>query len=151
MSNKIEVILAKANWCPHCTNFMPVFEKSTEDYGKEYEFSYYDFADDAASPNKSNFDNDHGELSSLIEGYPTVFVKINKSHTQVNPTIITNNNIDKAVKDFIKNIQIGCKTIMSGGKVEHINLEGGSIEKNIIFKNKYMKYKEKYFKLKNNL
>jgi thiol-disulfide isomerase/thioredoxin len=151
MENKVKVILAKASWCPHCTHFMPVFEKSTEDYGEKYEFSYYDFADDAASPNKSNFENDHGELTNSIEGYPTVFVKINKSHIQVNPTLIRNNNINKAVEDFIKNIEDGRKTIMSGGKLEHINLEGGFIEKNNIFKNKYMKYKEKYYKLKNNL
>ena len=152
MTNRIEVILAKASWCPHCTHFMPIFEKANEDYGDQYKFSHYDFADDAASPNKSNFEDDHKELIDLVDGYPTILLKKdNKTHTKINPTIIKNNNIDKAVLEFRSNIENGLKTLESDRKVEHIKLDGGSLFNEDIYKNKYMKYKEKYFKLKNKL
>jgi len=156
MSNKIKVILAKASWCPHCTNFMPIYEKVSEDYGDKYEFSHYDFADDASSPNKANFENDHNELINSIEGYPTIILKNNKSHITIEPTVIRNNNIEKAVSEFMNNIELGIKTLKSDRKKEYINLEGGySISREVlsksddIFKHKYMKYKEKYHKLKN--
>ncbi len=151
MTNKTEVILAKASWCPHCVHFMPIFEKSSEDYGNKYKFSYYDFADDAPSPNKDNFENDHAELSNSIEGYPTIFLKTGGGkHTQISPSIIKNNDINKAVKDFINNIENGYKSLLSDGKIKYINLEGGFMEDDFLFKNKYMKYKQKYLKLKNN-
>jgi thiol-disulfide isomerase/thioredoxin len=152
MTNKIKVILAKASWCPHCTHFMPIYEKAKEDYEDEYEFSCYDFADDAPNPNRSNFENDHGELVDLVDGYPTIFLKKdNKTYTKIDPTIIRDNDKNKAVKEFKNNIENGKKTLESDRKEEHITLEGGSSLNEDIYKNKYMKYKEKYFRLKNNL
>jgi len=190
MTNKIQVILVKAHWCPHCTRFMHIFNKARNDNNDKYEFTYYDFADDinfydknnnkkndnddnddvGFCGNKDNFINNHKELYDLVEGYPTIFVKIdddNKKHTIIEQTIIKNNDINNAVNQFIKNIEFGIKNIQSDNKIEYKNLEGGfcninnhkNIEATIIdnnnfenkYKNKYMKYKEKYYKLKNNL
>ena len=150
MINKPQVILAKAILCPHCTQFMPIYEKASEDYGNKYDFSWYDFADDAPIPNKDNFENDHEGLVNIIDGYPTVIIKLNnKSHVKVDPTLIRNNDINKAVKEFINNIENGLKTLSSGRRKEYISLEGGyNIENDNLFKNKYIKYKQKYLKLK---
>ena len=151
MSDKIKVILAKASWCPHCSDFMPIYEKATENQGNKYEFNCYDFADDAPTPNKNNFEDDHRELVNLIDGYPTIFVKINdNSHIKVDPTIIRNNDINKAVKEFINNIENGLKTLSSGRRKEYVRLEGGFIENDEYYKNKYIKYKQKYVELKKN-
>jgi len=152
MSIKTKVILAKASWCPHCDNFMPVYDKASEKYGENYEFSFYDFADDAPSPNKSNFEDEHQELVDLVDGYPTVFLKRdNKTHTKINTSVIKNNNLEKAVNEFGNNIENGYKNLISDKKMEYISLGGGLINNNDYYKNKYMKYKQKYFELKNKL
>jgi len=152
MSIKTKVILAKASWCHNCDNFMPVYDKASEKYGENYEFSFYDLADDAPSPNRSNFENDHQELVDLVDGYPTVFLKKdNKTHTKINTSVIKNNNLEKAVNEFGNNIENGYKNLISDKKMEYISLGGGLINNDNFYKNKYMKYKQKYFELKNKL
>jgi len=154
MNNKSQVILARAHWCRFCEDFIPIFNKAKDDYSDKYEFHNYDFADNTPSPNKQDFINKYGgSLVDKIKGYPTIFLKIDEDgkdlYIDVNSTIIKNNDLNKAVKDFIKNIDNSHKTLLSDRKKEIINLNGGF--NNESYKHKYMKYKEKYYKLKNNL
>jgi len=150
MNNKPQVLLARAHWCHYCIDFMPIFEKAIMDHSDKYEFKNYDFADDGIMPNKDSFANDHSELVDKIEGYPTVFLKIKKDNkilnSTVNTTRIINNDINKAVNEFIANIDKEYKTLSSDSKKEYF---GGDLSSDNFYKNKYMKYKEKYYKLKN--
>ena len=63
-SNNKDVYLFKAEWCPHCTSFLPSWEKLKEDYESEYNFITYD-----SEKNKK-------EISQWkIQGFPTIIVK----------------------------------------------------------------------------
>ena len=85
--DKKDVFLFKAEWCPHCKNFMSQWEKLESDHGKKYNFITYD----------SNEDSEEIKNWS-IQGYPTIMVKKGKDVMEyVGP------NEYNAVLNFIKN------------------------------------------------
>ncbi len=62
--NKINVILFKADWCGHCKNFKPTWEKVSKMYENKYNFIVYD-----ADTQKKYFEE------YKVDAFPTVLIK----------------------------------------------------------------------------
>lgn len=178
MTQKISIILTRANWCPHCQHFEPIFEiaKNTykkHDYLKDFEIGFEDY-DLASDDIKNTFMLNHHNIKDKIQGYPTVFVNLkNKTSKQneyfsIEHTVVDNNieeskQQNEAAKLFLTNIENGLKSFNSenkvlfiqkgGNKLNHCGIEGGSInvKNNDIYKAKYIKYKSKYIEFKKSL
>lgn len=177
MTQKISIILTRANWCPHCQHFEPIFEEAKNiykkhDYLKDFEIGFedYDLAEDDI---KNTFMLNHNDISDKIRGYPTVFINLkNKTskqndyftieHTIVDSNIAESKQHNHAAKKFLENIANGLKSFDSENKVLFIQQGGNksmpcsvggnlSINNQAIFKEKYLKYKSKYIELKKSL
>ena len=84
----------------------------------------------------------------------------NKKKTEfIDHTVVTEEGSlgeKKAVKEFINNIVNKYRSILSGGKEEHMSVQkGGMINyitnvEEVKYRKKYLKYKSKYLELKNN-
>ena len=82
-----EVMLFKADWCPHCNNFSSSWKEIQNKYKKKYKFITYD-----SDENKEKMQ----EYS--IEGFPTIMMKNgNKLIEHQGPADL------KHVIDFIEN------------------------------------------------
>tara|TARA_A100001015_G_C15040576_1_gene739360 strand:- start:1448 stop:1804 length:357 start_codon:yes stop_codon:yes gene_type:complete len=87
-SDKKEVYLFKADWCPHCKAFLPVWEKLSNDLGSQHDFVLYD-----GDKNKDKVDE------WKVDGFPTIIVKKgNDAMEYMGP------NEYNSVSDFIRNI-----------------------------------------------
>lgn len=63
-NDKKDILLFKAEWCPHCKNFMTHWKKLESDHGNKYNFITYDS------------DKNSEEIKDWsIQGYPTIMVK----------------------------------------------------------------------------
>lgn len=62
--NKVDVILFKADWCGHCKNFKPTWEKVAEIYNKKFNFIVYD-----ADKQREKFEE------YKVDAFPTVLIK----------------------------------------------------------------------------
>jgi thiol-disulfide isomerase/thioredoxin len=167
MPGMTDVMLVKASWCGHCNRFEPIF-KNTEKYINNNSFfkeqnvnlKSFDFGDENI---KKDFENKYGKITKYIEGFPTVIIRhenesknnvkytlIDTTHEDVN--ITENDRLNKATELFVTNIRNGYDSLLiqSGGNYEPIleqSLENKLSE--IHYKKKYLFYKEKYTKLKN--
>ena len=63
-NNKKDVFLFKAEWCPHCKNFLPTWKELKKNLGQKYNFTIYD-----SDKNKNEIEQ------WKIQGFPTVIVK----------------------------------------------------------------------------
>ncbi len=63
-SNKLDIILFKADWCGHCTKFKPTWEKVSEMYNKKFNFIVYD-----ADKQRDKFEE------YKVDSFPTVLLK----------------------------------------------------------------------------
>jgi len=143
MSQKISIILTRANWCPHCQHFEPIFENAKKlckkhDYLKDFEIGFedYDLANDDV---RNTFMLNHNDITDKIQGYPTVFVNLkNKTSKQndyftIEHTIIDNDEkideskqIEQAAMNFLINITNGLKSFNSENKVLFIQKGGNN-------------------------
>jgi thiol-disulfide isomerase/thioredoxin len=176
MSQKISIILTRANWCPHCQHFEPIFENAKKlykkhDYLKDFEIGFEDY-DLANNDIKNTFMLNHNDIKDKIQGYPTVFVNLkNKTSKQndyftIEHTVIDNDDnidvskqIEQASMNFLLNITNGLKSFNSENKVLFIQKGGYNLSRENKFnqcgiggsfldlKNKDI-YKEKYLKYK---
>ena len=172
MSQKITVILARANWCGHCQNFEPVYDKSksilknhTELKNFDIKFEDYDLANNDV---KNRFMLSHFDALNKVEGYPTVFVKISDnnsnsnsnsnsnyhtiSHTVVDESKTEKEQLTDASVRFLDNISNLIKSLNSDNKSKFIQTGGSTINyktslKEEYYRKKYLKYKSKYLKL----
>ncbi len=86
--HKQELILFKADWCGHCKNFKPVWEKLTGDFNKvEYD----------ADKDKSIIAR-YKEEGFPIQGYPTIMLKDKKTNTMVE---YNGNRDESSLLDFV--------------------------------------------------
>lgn len=173
MSQEISVILTRANWCPHCKHFEPIFklaeeisESGTNKFLKDYKIKFedYDLADNDV---KNTFTLNHYDIKDKIEGYPSLFVnfknKTSKSndyvqidHTVINNELSKNKQETDAAERFLKNIVNSLKEIGSDNKISYVQ-QGGeqnnskcglNFDNNNIVGGENDKYKSKYLKYK---
>jgi thiol-disulfide isomerase/thioredoxin len=138
-NQELKVILSKVAWCGHCTNFLPVFNKSQKltknnKYLKNtnVNFEVYDMEEDLAKFKSNNYE----DLLPQINGYPTVIVTSLKNGKRVNAEII-NHSSDPL--EFINTV---------GETYNKLVSQSGGYEEEEFYKQKYLKYKFKYTELK---
>jgi len=149
MSNKISIILARANWCHFCRDFEPIYNLAKDIHKKfdelknyDIDFEDYDLADDDI---KNTFMVNYYDLKDKLKGYPTVFVnfknknqKINNyvtiDHTIVNDNVKQDNQHIDAAERFIKNIINILMSKNSDNKILYVQ-DGGNNK--CEFKNDY--------------
>lgn len=167
MSQEILIILAKAGYCKYCKDFEPIFKTAEDicksnDFLKDYNIKFDDY-DMANNDVRNTFMITHNKIKDQIKWYPTVFVNIRdtsdkknmiNNYITIEPTIIDpkideKKQQEEAAKRFLENIINGIKTLQSDSKTNYIQTGGTS--KNEIYKSKYLKYKSKYYELKNTL
>ena len=167
MSKEISVIFVRANWCGHCRNFEPIFNETRQnyldnDFFKNYKMKFVDY-DLESSEGKISFENSHREAKKLISGFPTIIIKISDNdetgkyhtidHTVVDSTVEKNKQHRKASNEFLNNLIDLIKTVNSDQKITYTH-EGRFNNKfrtplsEKKLRNKYLKYKSKYLKLK---
>ena len=137
-SNKeLKVILSKVKWCGHCTDFLPIFNKSQEFVKKnkilknvKVNFEVYDMEEDAGL-----FKTKYEDLVDQIKGYPTVFV------TQIED----GKRIKTVDIDYSDNPEIFIENI---SKTYNKLTQNGGFNEEELYKQKYLKYKAKYIQLK---
>jgi thiol-disulfide isomerase/thioredoxin len=172
MSHKINIILAKASWCPHCVDFTPIYELARKKINAqmqldncEIDFDSYELDKDIQA---NEFKQKYPGLIDFLEGYPTVFFRMtekqNNNPVKVKTEFInhsvanggTQQAMNNAAEEFIQNIINKYKSILSGGKELHISVQKGGMSnymtsnQEVKYRNKYLKYKSKYLTLKNN-
>lgn len=157
----IEVILAMANYCGHCHAFLPIFEKAEKmakkheilkDYDVNFEIYDFDSNNEKAKKHEIDFNNEHPEIINNVDGFPTVFVKINgkKGDGNVYATVqhtIDKTGVDDASNDFLDGIANEIKNIDSNGKEKYVNVNTQVGGNNDGF-NDYLNYKKKYLTMK---
>ncbi len=80
-SNKIQIILFKADWCGHCKTFKPLWEALSKKYESKYEFITYD-----ADNNTKMFEEYN------VDAFPTIKIK--------NGSDIIDYNGDRSIEDL---------------------------------------------------
>lgn len=167
MSKEISVIFVRASWCGHCRNFEPIFEKTKQnyldnDFFKDYKMNFVDY--DLESPErKFSFESSHPDATKLISGFPTIIIKIadndkiGKYHT-IEHTVVASKFKERdqhreASNEFLNNLIDLIKTVNSDQKITYTHevrfnnkFRTPLSEKKL--RNKYLKYKSKYLKLK---
>jgi thiol-disulfide isomerase/thioredoxin len=169
MYREIKIILGHTSWCPHCRDFFPIFELAEKKINPNNKLdgckiNFVSFEMDKDN-NESKFRQEYPELIDYLKAYPTVYFQLIDNNTNKKKTEIINHTVakqtgeigkKKAAEEFINNIVNTYKTIMSGGKEQHMSVQKGGMLNNITsveevkYRNKYLKYKSKYLELKNN-
>lgn len=144
MTQKISIILIRANWCPHCQHFEPIFENAKKiykkhDYLKDFEIGFedYDLANDDV---KNTFMINHNDIKDKIQGYPTVFINLkNKTskqndyfmveHSVINDKVDKLKQVEEAAINFLLNITNVLKSFNSENKVLFIQKGGDNFNK----------------------
>lgn len=166
MSDKTDVLLVYAEWCPHCKYFEPIF-KNTENFLKKdkalksnkINLKSFDFANEGT---KQQFDEEYGSVSKYIDGFPTVLLR-HEGEREVKYTTIDTSHEDQSIKEekkrlnnatkqFVKNIKSGFDSLFpqKGGSNYETMLEH-SLETQLhdmYWKKKYEYWKKKYIELK---
>jgi hypothetical protein len=169
MKQEILIILTKAGYCGHCKNFEPIYEIAkniykSNDFLKNYNIKFEDY-DMVNNDIKNTFIINHNNIKDKIQWYPTVFINIRDTndknnivneyltieHTVIDPKNDEKNQQQEAAKRFLENIINSIKTMETENKITYIQTGGINASDNNLYKKKYLKYKSKYFELKNNL
>lgn len=172
MSHQINIILAKASWCPHCVDFMPIYELAKEKMNSKKLLDDCKITFDAFDLDKetqaSEFKQKYPGLIDFLEGYPTVYFRMSESQTNnphkvktefINHAVAKEQNkeaFEAAANEFIDNIVNKYKSVLSGNKELHLSVQkGGMIDymtsaQEVKYRKKYLKYKSKYLTFKNN-
>ena len=158
-----------ASYCGHCHHFEPIYDKTSKiiksnPFFKDYtiNFEKYDFDESKTNDYKTehDFGETHPEIINNVEGFPTVFVKIDGLKGDGGSYSIIQHSVEKgdgengAVNEFIDNIMNEVKTVGTNGKEKFLTVQhGGSNEKGDCCKvnnnfDKYIDYKAKYLMIK---
>lgn len=117
------ITLYHASWCPHCVNFMPIWNELKPQLAKiGVKYAEYESDANAVEVDKAN-----------IRSFPTIKInKGNKVYDYAGPR-----TVDAIMAEF------------SGQRGGKLNKVYGNDDE--YYKIKYLKYKAKYFKLKDTL
>lgn len=167
MSQEILIIMAKAGYCSHCKNFEPIYEIAKNIYKsnnflKNYNIKFEDY-DMVNNDIKNTFIINHNDIKDKIKWYPTIFVNIRDTsdknniineystieHTIIDPKIEEKKQQEDAANRFLENIVNRIKTLEAENKITYLQTGGLNLSNNDIYKKKYLKYKSKYYELKN--
>lgn len=134
MAKASKVILYYADWCGHCQNFKPEWNKfkqlANENGIKAVDFEANRDAKKIAEEN--------------IDGYPTIMLEYGANKTQ--------EYTGQRNAKIILEIALGnVKHVQAAGGDSLPQCGGGKIEKSSNYRNKYEKYKAKYLILKQKL
>ena len=80
-----EIMLFKADWCGHCQDFLPTWEKISKDPNMKISFKTFD-----SDKNKDDIEN------YKIKGFPTLLLKADNKVIEYNGS-----RDEKSIKDFI--------------------------------------------------
>ncbi len=84
-SSQSELMLFKADWCGHCKNFLPTWEKISKNTGLNVSFKIFD-----SDKNKKEIDEYN------ISGFPTIMYKVNDKLIEYN-----GDRDENSIKEFI--------------------------------------------------
>lgn len=159
MGKDLKVILAKADYCYHCKQFLPIYEKTIELAKKQLpnaEFVIEEMDTRINSTAHENFKSKYSEdIYNKVQGYPTVILILEKDGKKTNTAIEhTAGELEASAKNFLNNVVNGYKTLKSEGSKTFVsveNQEGGYCcqvnKQDEEYKAKYIKYKSKYLSL----
>ncbi len=149
----LNIIVAKTNWCGHCKAFTPVLNDLIKNNNKfndikkkfnidNVNIEVFDYENDK---DKQEYKNKYYSL--FVDGYPSVYGLYEKGNEKFafkidHVEVRENNNIDDQSKKFINNII----TAFNNNKSQ-----SGGTQNISPYYNKYLKYKNKYLTLKQNL
>lgn len=166
MEKEILIILVKSGICGYCINFKPIYKISeniykSNDFLNKYDIKFEDYDMDN-NDIKNIFIINHNDIKDKIKWYPTIFINIRDGnnainsylpieHTIINHEINEKNQEKEAAKRFLENIVNGIKTLESDSNTLYIQQGGLNILNDEMYKKKYLKYKSKYYELKNKL
>jgi thioredoxin-like negative regulator of GroEL len=88
-SKQNELLLFKAEWCGHCKNFLPTWEKISNDTSLNINFKTFD--SDKNKKEIKDFD---------IQGFPTIMYKVDDKLIEYNGS-----RDEKSIKEFIISYQ----------------------------------------------
>jgi hypothetical protein len=161
MGRDLKVILAKADFCSHCHSFLPIFEKAKELAKSDKELSDIKFIieelDTDVSPmSHENFKTTYGEdVFGMIEGFPTVILLEQRDGKKLTNSVEhTVGETEDAAKKFLEKVKNGIENLKSDVKsIIVLKQEGGKCwsgtgtSTDNKYKDKYIKYKNKYLDL----
>jgi thiol-disulfide isomerase/thioredoxin len=131
--------------CPYCIEFKKIYDKLKKKYDDEFIFNTFDVNLDKEKL-INNFSSVYNKYHN--SGVPTIVLKKKNKHVEIlMPNIDINTNKKKFYKAFVKNIKQALKTLKSKKYDKHLQ-KGG--DDDLYFK-RYLKYKKKYYLLKNSL
>lgn len=139
-SNDVKVILYYAEWCGHCQRFKPEWAKLKDELEKKgMKWAEYESEKDGQKMEEEN-----------IEGFPTIIILMNGKKNEYNGQRTSsdimnfiNGNNDQSQDNKFK--QCGGKRQK---KTPRKGIVMNSVDPDINYKIKYLKYKGKYMKKK---
>lgn len=156
-NNKVNIILLKASWCPHCVAFEPIYKKaiSLSKQDKELDNVDFELIETSNDMEYMAIKKKYDQIEKYVDGYPTViyYTEINNKpiYKQIETTqakIGDENDIKLAAMSFLNNINNENKTIKSDNYDEYKQVQNGGKHSEEYYKKKYLKYKNKYLNTK---
>lgn len=156
--SKVNILLIKANWCPHCVAFEPIYKKARElsKSDKELQDFNFEIVETTNDLEYTAIKKKYDKIEKYLEGYPTViyYTEINKKpiYKQVDTThakIGDEEDIKNTAKLFLDNVRNTNKTVNSDNYDEYKQVQTGGKNTEEYYKQKYLKYKNKYLNSKN--
>jgi len=142
---EIELILLKSKQCGHCISFLPIFDKIIKK--KIYKCHVFETTNDEE---KKNFKELFPDIDKKFDlAVPTLYLKVDDKFQEINRTQSNNNEDDeitKASDELLEIIKSGIKTLQSNNHTLYLHT-GGELNEEY-YKQKYIKYKNKYLQEK---
>ena len=142
-----DIILLKSASCGFCSEFTPIYKIVQNNYKKKYNFHTFDINNHEDTQKlQKNYTDVYNKYFNT--GVPTAIIRTSGGIGEINIPALdeeNNNDLEKASRLFYKNAKKVSKTLNSNNIYPQ---DGGNNDDK--YKNKYLKYKQKYFLLKTN-
>ena len=142
---KIELILLKSKQCGHCISFLPIFNKIIKK--KIYKCHVFETTNIVE---KKNFTELFPDINKIFDlAVPTLYLKVDDKFQEISRTNTNNDEddeVDRAADELLEIVENGIKTLQSNDHTLYIHTGGEKNEE--YYKQKYIKYKNKYLQEK---